>query len=161
MNFRIQEYVVSSVIPWFFLQLHTALYIHTYICTYTTPWLLNERRRRQFAKEIILNTKTMFLMQKNEKSRGWKYPRFLWHARCRFYCWDKMGKKAYPIYQNPAMTVSTCVKPKVILFMKKRVGRSKQKQHLRPTLKLHIHTLCFSHRCTLIPVYSSKPHLPT
>lgn len=99
----------------------------------------------------------MFLIQTNEKSRGWKYPTFLWLTWCRVYSWDKMGKKAHPIYQNPAMTASTYVKPKVVLFMEKKRGSRKIKTKTPPQTysNLHIHT--HSHMDALIPIYPSKP----
>lgn len=45
---------------------------------------------------------------------------FLWHKRCRFYFWEKMGKKHTPYMKNPAMTASTYVKHKVGFFMEKK-----------------------------------------
>lgn len=75
-------------------------------------------------------------------------------------------KKAHPIHQNPSMTASTYVKPKVVFSWgekKKRGSRKiKTKTPSQTYSNLHIHTL--SHRDALVPIYPSKPpstHLNT
>lgn len=54
--------------------------------------LVSEEEVNLPKKKMIPYTKMMLLIQTNEKLRGWEYPKTLWHIRCRFSCWDKMGK---------------------------------------------------------------------
>lgn len=58
----------------------------------------------------------IFLIQKNEKSRG----EVSLADNMQVLLLGQDGKKAYPIYENPAMTATTYVEPKVVLFMEKK-----------------------------------------
>lgn len=103
----------------------------------------------------------MFLIQKNEKSRCWKYSRFLQHTRCSFYCWDKMGNIAYPIHQNPAVTARTYVKPKVVFFMEKKEQEDQNKNTISNLLQpTYSHTF-FLTQMLLFPSTTASLHLNT